>query len=57
MIRYSKGLRQVVAAAAESLVLYGIKTEFVGELSAQQTRLQKAIRQHVRKMLSKTDPK
>ena len=48
-IRYSKGLRTALMTAAKLQQLHGKRTEFLFETPAQQTRLQKAIRQLCRK--------
>ncbi len=44
-IRYSKGFRPTLVTAAKRQLSHNMRTEFLFETPAQQTRLQKAIRQ------------
>lgn len=44
-IRYSKGFRPTLVTAAKRQLSHNMRTEFLFETLAQQTRLQKTIRQ------------
>jgi hypothetical protein len=51
-LRLSKGFRPALVAAARLRLLHGKRTEFLFETTAQQTRLQKAIRQLCQKEIA-----
>lgn len=57
MIRYGKNFSHMLRVAAKLDADYGKGAHFLIETSAQQTRLQKAILQRVRKLLSRREKK
>lgn len=57
MLRFGKGFIPVLKVFAQRYLRYGVGTRFLCETNTQQTRLQKAIRQMQRELLSEQEHK